>query len=79
MNEMSTDYEVGDCTGDGTTSPWNIDDGIGDYTNERNGYSFVSANICEQVFETPLRDWCWSTMKEEIDAGRPFVWSQGVA
>jgi hypothetical protein len=62
--------------GDGGTDPWNIGSGIKSVANDYNGYSFeVSTVIGSPIPGTDGWDFCWGAMKEEIDNGKPFVWS----
>lgn len=62
--------------GDGSTDPWNIGSGIKSVANDYNGYSFeVSTVIGSPIPGTDGWDFCWGAMKEEINDGRPFVWS----
>lgn len=74
---LGTDYDVDSCDGSGDTMPWDIDDGVRAVTNDQNGYAFVSDNICEATWPQIIGDWCWESIKAEIDANRPFLWSTG--
>jgi hypothetical protein len=74
---LETDYADIYCSGDGGTYPWRIDDGIRYVTNNLNGYEFLSTTDCSTVWPDLGGDWCWDSIKGEIDNDRPFVWSTG--
>lgn len=63
----------------GTTSTANIGPGIQWVTNALHGYAFTT----EQTTCTSDNDYCWNAdvhgITYEVDYGRPFVWSVGLA
>ena len=59
----------------GVTSSNNIGPGIRSVANTTNRYSFGSGQ-CSGWW---LNDYCWGTIKDEINNNRPFVWSVGLS
>ena len=76
-NSLGSDYNAGTCTGPGTTKPWDIDNGVAAVTNSINGYLFNSYKACDAIWPEIFGDWCWDYITQEIDLGRPFIWSTG--
>ena len=72
---LATDWNLTTCTGTGETFPLDIEGGMRAVTNDRNGYDFTY-RTCWDVLGTAL-DWCWGEMTNQIDNGRPFLWSTG--
>jgi len=69
-------HEAMETDDEGGTSPSMIHTGIQRVANNYHGYNFTS----ERIVSNPLpsgagSNWCWGTIKDEIDSNRPFVWS----
>ena len=67
----------------GNTNTNNIRSGISSVTNSINGYNFSTGQTeCTYSSWWFDNDWCWDTgingIRDEINAGRPFVWSVGI-
>ena len=76
-NSLSTDYNIGACSGSGKTDPWDIDNGVAWVTNSINGYVFNSYKSCSAIWPEIFGDWCWDYITQEVNLGRPFIWSTG--
>jgi len=73
INQLHEAMETND---EGETSDSMIHTGIQRVTNNYHGYNFQTEWIVSNPLPgSPGYDWCWNTIKSEIDSDRPFVWS----
>ena len=76
-SRLQTDWSTSICDGSGGTQTDRVQAGIRETTNDMHGYRFTFDQCidCNLYVCGTSGDWCWAAMVNEINAGRPFLWS----